>query len=66
MMARKDELSKAACEKISEDCNFALNFKFEQRNAVGSLLERNDILAVLPVGTGEKSNFLTLCEVYTK
>ena len=54
MMARKDELSKAACEKISEDCNFALNFKFEQRNAVGSLLERNDILAVLPVGL-EKS-----------
>ena len=49
-MALKDELSRAACKKISEDCNFALNLKFEQHNVASSLLERNDILAVSPVG----------------
>ena len=53
MMARRDGLFRTTCDNILEYCNFPLNLKVEKRNVVASLLERNDILAVLPTGPGK-------------
>ena len=48
---------RAACAKISEYFHLNLNLKVEQRNAVTSPLERNDILAILPTGFGKSLIF---------
>jgi hypothetical protein len=57
MMARRDGLFRAAYDKIFEYCNFRLNLNVEKRSVVASLLERNDVLAVLPTGPGKNLIF---------
>lgn len=38
--------------KLKTFCEFAMNLKVEQRDAVGYLLDGNDVLAVFPMGFG--------------
>ncbi|CAB4043304.1 ATP-dependent DNA helicase Q1, partial [Paramuricea clavata] len=52
-----NELIEEACRKLSEKLNFPFKLKTEQRNALESLLNGNDVLAVLPTGYGKSLIF---------
>ena len=40
-------------ESVLEDIYSALNLKEEQRNAIKAFVDRKDVLAVLPTGSGK-------------
>ena len=53
MMDRDVSLRKA----IDKLCDFTVSLNVEQRDAVASLLDGHDVLAVLPTGFGESPIF---------
>jgi ATP-dependent DNA helicase RecQ len=52
-----NEFIEEACRKLSETLNFPFKLKTEQRKALESLLNGNDVLAVLPTGYGKSLIF---------
>ena len=48
-MVDRDALLRKAIDKL---CNLTVSLNVEQRNAVASLLDGHDVLAVLPTGFG--------------
>ena len=53
-MVDRDVLLRKAIDKL---CDFTLSLKVEQRDAVDSLLDGHDVLAVLPTGFGKSLIF---------
>ena len=57
MAERRERVLHEACGYLSNNLKFSLELKVEQRNAVESLLERDDVLAVFPTGYGKSLIF---------
>ena len=57
MVESEERVLREACDYLSRFLKFDLELKPEQRNAILSLLKRDDVLAVLPTGYGKSLIF---------